>query len=62
MKNPKTVCKEHGLHGLQAQRGAELMAQAIAEDVLHILMSYDVRPIHERIAQYFDFKNQNNKQ
>jgi hypothetical protein len=54
MRNPKTVCREHGLYSFQAMRGAEAMMRAISEDVLHILLTTDVRPIHERVAEYFN--------
>lgn len=56
MRDPKKICKEHGLRSYQAEKAAALMAQAIAEDVLHILNTYDVRPIHERIYQYLKIK------
>jgi len=54
MRDPKKLCREHGLRSYQAERAAELMAQAIAEDVLHILNTYDVRPVHERLAEYIN--------
>lgn len=56
MRDPKKLCREHGLRSYQAERAAELMAQAIAEDVLHILNTYDVRPVHERLAEYINLK------
>lgn len=59
MKDPKRLCQEHGLRSYQAQKAAAIMAQTIAEDVLHILQTYSVRPLHERIAEYF--KPNNNK-
>lgn len=35
-------------------KGAEVMAQAIAEDILHILNTASVRPLHERVAEYLN--------
>ena len=56
MKNAKLLCRKHGLCDYNSVLAAELMADAIAEDVLHILKTYSVRPLHERIAQYFRFQ------
>ena len=56
MRNPKQLLKEHNIFTYQAQKGAEIMANAIAEDILHILNTTDVRPIHERLAEYIDLK------
>lgn len=57
MRNPKTLLKEHSLFSYQAQKGAEVMANAIAEDILHILNTTDIRPVHERLAEYINIKN-----
>lgn len=57
MRNPKTLLKEHNIFTYQAQKGAEIMANAIAEDILHILNTTDVRPIHERLAEYINLKH-----
>ena len=56
MRNPKQLLKEHNLFSYQAQKGAEVMAQAIAEDILHILNTTNVKPIHERVAEYINLK------
>lgn len=56
MKNIRLLMKKHGLESNEAMLAAEIMADAIADDVLHILNTYSVRPIHERIAQYFRFE------
>lgn len=58
MRNPKTLLKEHNIFTYQAQKGAEIMANAIAEDILHILNTTDVRPIHERVVEYFNLNKQ----
>lgn len=52
MKNPKTVCMDHNLFSYQAQKGAEVMAKAIADDIWNILNTFDVKPLHERVADY----------
>lgn len=52
MRNPKKTCMEHGIYAHIGVKGAEVMAQAIAEDILHILQTTSQRPIHERIAEY----------
>lgn len=56
MRSPKNVCKEHNLYSYQALKGAEVMANAIAEDILHILNTTEVRPVHERLAEYINIK------
>ena len=56
MRNPKTLLKQHNLYSYQAQKGAEVMMQAITEDILTILNTTDVRPLHERVAEYLTTK------
>jgi 16S rRNA C1402 N4-methylase RsmH len=56
MKNVKLLMKKHGLESNEAIRAAEIMADAISDDVLKILNTYSREPIHERIAKYFNFK------
>lgn len=56
MRNPKEVCKDHNLNSYQAQKGAELMMRAIVEDITTILNTANVRPLHERVAEYLKFK------
>lgn len=56
MRNPKQLLKEHNIFTYQAQKGAEIMANAIAEDILTILNTTNIRPLHERIAEYINFK------
>ena len=58
MRNPRKVCRDHNLYSYQAQKGAEAMAQAIAEDILVILNTTDVRPLHERVAEYLTIRKQ----
>lgn len=48
--------KKHGLESNEAIRAAEIMADAISDDVLKILNTYSREPIHERIAKYFNFQ------
>ena len=54
MRNPKTLLRQHNLYSYQAQKGAEIMMQAITEDILTILNTTDVRPLHERVAEYLN--------
>ena len=56
MRNPKTLCRDHSLYSYQALKGAELMAQAITEDILAILNTASTKPLYERIAEYFTCK------
>lgn len=56
MRNPKTLCRDCGLYSHQAIKGAELMAQAITEDIMAILSTASVRPLHERVAEYLNLK------
>lgn len=56
MRNTKILLKKHGLNSHEATRAAEIMADAIADDVLKILNTYSREPIHERIAKYFNFQ------
>lgn len=56
MRNTKILLKKHGLNSHEATRAAEIMADAIADDVLRILNTCDIRPVHERIAEYFHFQ------
>lgn len=55
MRNTKILLKKHGLNSHEATRAAEIMADAIADDVLRILNTCDIRPVYERIAEYFHF-------
>lgn len=56
MKNIKLLLKKHGFESNEAMYAAEIMANAIMDDVLYILNTYSTKPIHERIAQYFRFE------
>lgn len=56
MRNAKQLCKERGLYAHMSVKGAEVMAQAVAEDILHILQTSSVRPIHERIFEYINIQ------
>lgn len=57
MRNPKQLLRQHNLYSYQAQKGAEVMMRAIAEDILAILNTANVRPLHERVAEYIKFKD-----
>lgn len=57
MRNPRNICKEHNLYSYQAQKGAELMAQCIREDVQRILTTPSDRTIYEQLREYFDLTN-----
>jgi len=52
MPKPKALCKEHGLHGAQAEKAAELMAKEITTDILNIVNTFDTKPMYERIIEY----------
>lgn len=52
MPKPKALCKEHGLHGAQAEKAAELMASRITTDILNIVNTFDTIPLYERITNY----------
>ena len=54
MRNPKQLCKEHNLYSYQALKGAEVMAQAIAEDIRQIIFTTSTRPVVERINEYLN--------
>lgn len=54
MRNPKQLCKEHSLSSYQALKGAEVMAQAIAEDIKQIMLTTSTKPVVERIKDYLD--------
>ena len=56
MKSPKQVCRDHNLYSYQAQKGAEVMAAHITEEILAILNTASVRPLHERVAEYLNIK------
>lgn len=57
MRNPKQVLRQHNISTYQSIKGAEIMANAIAEDILTILNTASVKPLHERIAEYINFKH-----
>lgn len=54
MKDPKQICKERNLYSYQAYKGAEVMAEAIRQDVADILTTPRPQSIYEQLRQYFD--------
>ena len=56
MKDPKTICKEHNLYSYQAQKGAELMAEYIKDQLVGIIQTDDTMPLQERIKKFFNLK------
>lgn len=60
MKDPKQLCREHNLYSYQAQKGAELMAEYIKDEVRRIMTtptnSAVYEPLSERIEKFFNMK------
>lgn len=54
MKDARTICHQHGIYEKRAIQAAELMAQAIADDLQALLIDNNVRPLHERVAEYLE--------
>lgn len=54
MKDARTICHAHGIYERRAIQAAELVAQAIAEDLQALLIDNNVRPLHERVAEYLE--------
>lgn len=52
MRNAKQLCMERGIYAHIGIKGAEVMAQAIAEDIWQMLNTASVKPLHERMAEY----------
>lgn len=60
MKDPKKLCREHNLYSYQAQKGAEIMAEYIKDEVMRIIVapinSAVYEPLSERIEKFFNLK------
>lgn len=54
MKDARTICHQHGIYEKRAIQAAELMAQAIADDLQAMLLHESNRPLHERVAEYLE--------
>lgn len=61
MKEPKFVCMDRGLYSHQAEKGAEVMRQYITENILAIMQTCDVIPVHVRLAEFLDLKIPDNE-
>ena len=57
MKDARTICHAHGIYERRAIQAAELMAQAIADDLQALLIDNNVRPLHERVAEYIKVRH-----
>jgi len=58
MKDARTICHAHDIYERRAIQAAELMAQAIADDLQALLIDNNVRPLHERVAEYINIKHE----
>lgn len=54
MRDPRTMCHEHNIYEHRAIEAAELMAQAIIDDLQAMLLHDSVRPLHERLNEYIE--------
>ena len=57
MRDARTVCHEHDIYEHRAIRAAEVMAQAIADDLQAMLLQDRIRPLHERLADYLNIRS-----
>ena len=53
MKDPKQICREHNLNSYQAQKGAELMARHITEEVWKMMTTPSDKTVYEQLREYF---------
>ena len=53
MKNPRQICREHNLNSYQAQKGAEVMADHIREEVERIMTTPSDKTVYEQLREYF---------
>ena len=57
MRDARTLCLEHNIYERKAIQAAELVAQAIADDLQALLIDNNVRPLHERVAEYIKVRH-----
>ena len=53
MRNPRQVCRDHNLWSYQAQKGAEVMAEYITEEVERIMTTPSNRTVYEQLEEFF---------
>ena len=58
MRDPRKLCHENGIYEKKAIYAAELIALTIAEDLQAMLLHDSIRPLHERITDYINIKQQ----
>ena len=58
MRDARTVCHDHNIYEHRAIEAAEIMAQAIADDLQAMLLQDRIRPLHERLADYLNIHPQ----
>ena len=57
MKDARTICHAHGIYEKRAIQAAELVANAIADDLQALLLRESNRPLHERVAEYIKVRH-----